>query len=186
MKYAIFRNNSGLYARRYVDDVSELKYFPYIREDRLPVLINRVGGYCSFAGEHEDNFVEIIEVSKGCMPLTREEMFPKNSPVFYYGWISPSGDTYACDFEDHRECAECLVKELMPEKHVLNAERELENMGWIKISRPVPYIPDNIDKQAVYFGNISKRITKAQIKTLFDLGFSEDYNVKSMIAFCYE
>ena len=87
VKYAIYRGEAGLYAKRYIDTMEGCRGLiggSSITPDRLPIVVNRAGGRCSFYPV-EDNFVEIVEVDENQDPLTREQKYPKNSPDFYFG-----------------------------------------------------------------------------------------------------
>lgn len=130
IKYAIYKGIVGLYAKEYFDKIDPELFerrgvlgWYNITPDCLPIVVNSVGGRCSFYPV-EDNFVEIIEVDENQEPLAREQQFPKNSPEFYFGWISPDGDTYNSGFEGHSRCADLLCKEMGIETY--SGERYLE------------------------------------------------------------
>lgn len=183
-KYAIYRNEWGLYAKHYFDNIYDVHEagLHYIKEEFLPVTVNRVGGYTSFSLEYDlkKGFVEIIEILAEEEPLTREQMYPQNSEKFKYGWIDRAGNTYACSFEDHYHAAEAICKELG--LNVYNPENELEKQGYIRISRPAPYTPDNMEQTCPYFisyaSTVGEYITKKQYEKLCELGFGEDPYVK--------
>lgn len=171
-KFAIYKTSVGLRAVYYADCKEHIKNFPYISTDNLPVLINMTGGYCPFILKYEKqrDFVKIIEVEKGQSPLTREQQFPKNSDLFYFGWISPSGDTYACDFEYHMDCAEAICKEMGFDTY--NASRTLEEKGWISVYRSAPYTPGEEKKQELFQADRTK-VTKKQYDKVAELGLFE-------------
>lgn len=167
MKYAIYKNRIGLRAVEYADTKEAIASLPYIKEEDLPVIINRMGGYTSFKIEYEINegFVEIIEVDEEADPLTREQMYPKNSPEFEYGWIDPDGNTYNTGYEGHSWAAEAICKELGVDTY--NPERKLEDLGWIKVTG---HYEDGVLKKDVLVGEKNDFfITKKQADTLFDL-----------------
>lgn len=181
-KYAIYKGSVGLYAKEYFDKIDPELFinrgvlgWRRIKEEDLPIVVNNAGGRCPFYPV-EDNFVEIIEVEEDEEPLTREQCFPKNSPEFEFGWISPEGDTYNTGFEGHYRAAIMICAELGYRDYL--AERQLEVKGWIKISRKPPYVPGIYKKQI--FVNDS-RITKKQADTLIDLGFSSDKYFKLLV-----
>lgn len=134
MEYAIYKNKIGLRAVEYADTKESVKSLPYIKESSLPVIINRMGGYTSFKLEYEkkDGFIEIIEIDDDKEPLTREQMYPKNSPEFEYGWIDTEGNTYNTGYEGHSWSSEPICKEVGIKTH--NPERKLEEMGWVKVT----------------------------------------------------
>lgn len=182
IKYAIYRGSVGLYAKEYFDEIDPEKFecrgvlgWRNITPDRLPIVVNSAGGRCSFYPV-EDNFVEIVEVEEDQEPLSREQMYPKNSPDFYYGWISPEGDTYNSGFEGHSNCADMVCEELGIQTY--SGERCLEERGWVKITRNAPYVPGS-DKRNVFVKDLY--LTKKQADTLFDIGMYEDDDVQFMI-----
>ena len=181
-KYAIYRTEFGLYAKHYFDNLHDVREagLRCIKEDSLPVTVNRVGGYTSFIPEYEKNFVEIIELLADEEPLTREQRYPKNSDKFKYGWIDRSGNTYTCSFEDHYVAAEAICRELG--LNVYNPEHELEKQGYVRISRPAPYTAENIGQSCPYFSmhasNVGKYISQKQYDKLCELGFGDTWEVK--------
>lgn len=178
-KYAIYRTPIGLYAKDYYDNVRDLRRdgLSYIRPDSLPVTVNRVGGYTSFIEEYDkkNGFVEIITVLEDEEPLTREQMYPKNSDKFKLGWIDRAGNTYACGFEEHRYAAEAICKELGFQCY--DYEKELEKKGWIKIYRPAPYTWENRDASEPYFNmrdsEVGEYISTKQYEKLCELGYGD-------------
>lgn len=182
-KYAIYKGSVGLYAKEYFDKIDPELFnargvlgWRRIKEEDLPIVVNIAGGRCPFYPV-EDNFIEIIEVEEEEEPLTREQCFPKNSPEFEFGWISPEGDTYNTGFEGHYLAAVMICAELGYED--LAEERQLEEKGWIKISRDVPYTYETLHKQHIYTHGL--RMTKKQADTLIDLGFSSDEDFKLLV-----
>lgn len=183
IKYAVYRGNVGLYAKEYFDKIDPDLFndrgvlgWHYIKEEDLPIVVNNAGGRCSFYPV-EDNFVEIIEVDEDKEPLTREQCFPKNSPEFEFGWISPEGDTYNTGFEGHYRAAVMICEELGYSGFL--HERELEEKGWIKISRDVPYTFENLHSKHIYTSDL--RMTKKQADILIDLGYSSDETFKFLV-----
>lgn len=176
MKYALYQTETGLRAVEYADTKEAIKQLPYIKESYLPVIINAMRGYTSFTPEYEKSrgFLKIIEVNKGTAPLTREQMYPKNAKLFVYGWIAPNGDTYATEYKEHYNSAVALCKELHLKTY--NAERTLEELGWVKITGSMM---DGTLKKAIYVNNFY--ITKKQADALFDLGLWEVGNVPAML-----
>lgn len=181
-KYAIYQGEIGKYSMLYIDNIHDFKRHgvlgnPYDIE--FPIVVNRNGGRHTFDLEYEKGFLEIKEVLEDEEPLTREEMFPKNSDNFVYGWIDRDGNTYACSFEGHYRAAEYLCKE--KGMKVYNEERALEEAGWIKISRKAPYTSDNKNSRCIYFNSWECRATQAQIDTLYDLGLDQDRHFQYLL-----
>lgn len=175
MKYAIYRGKVGLYAMEYYDKIDpevfkEMGILGWwnIREEDLPIVVNRMGGRCPFNPPGE-NFVEIIEVEADQEPLTREQCFPKNSPNFDFGWISPEGDTFHTGHEGHYQASKMLCQEYGLNEYY--PELELEEKGWVKIARKPPYTPDHHEK-FIFVKDLT--ITKKQADALVDLGYSSD------------
>lgn len=182
IKYAIYKSSVGLYAKEYFDKIDPELFtdrgvlgWQKIKEEDLPIVVNNAGGRCPFYPV-EDNFVKIIEVEEDQEPLTREQCFPKNSPEFEYGWISPEGDTYNTGFKGHYRAAIMICDELGYRGYL--GESQLEVKGWIKISRKPPYVPEIHNKQI--FANYLN-MTKKQADTLIDLGFSSDKDFKLLV-----
>lgn len=192
VKYAIYQGKVGKYALEYIDSLYDerLKYTlggSLVREENLPIVVNRVGGRHHFDPQYETGFLEVVELLEGEEPLTRQERFPKNSDKFVYGYIAPNGDTYACSFEQHIECAEAIAAELGL-KGGNFAEQILEKNGFIKVSRPAPYTPDNMNKRTVYASyEALKNLTEAQINVIVETGiYDEDRNTREMIDMFYK
>lgn len=60
-------------------------------------------------------------------------------------------------------------------------ESQLEEKGWIKISRDVPYTFETLHKRHIYTSGL--KVTKKQADTLIDLGFSSDEDFKMLVKF---
>jgi hypothetical protein len=176
VKYAIYKNKIGLRAVEYADTKEAIKDLPYIKESYLPVIINNMGGYTSFNMDYEKEygFIEIIEVEEDKEPLTREQRYPKNSPEFEYGWISPDGDTYNTGHEGHSRAADTICEELGFNSY--HGERELEEKGWIKVTASHN---NGVLEKAVYVKDLY--ITKKQADILFIMNLWDDRYVRSMI-----
>lgn len=171
MKYVIYKNKIGLRATEYADTEESIKHYPYIDAKNLPVIINSRGGYSSFHLEYEkeNGFLEIIEVDDEAEPLTREQMYPKNSPDFEYGWIDRDGNTYNTGHEGHSVSAYYLCKEYGLKDY--NYERVLEEAGWAKVTA---HWDEGVLKKDVFISSDDNFfITKKQADTLFDLGLWE-------------
>ena len=181
-KYAIYQGKVGKYSMLYVDNVYDFKRHhvlgnPYNTD--FPIVVNNYGGRHTFDEKYEEGFIEIKEVLEDEEPLTREEMYPKNSDAFVYGWIDREGNTYACSFESHYRAAEALCQEIGIKGW--NKEQALETAGWIKISRKPPYTPDTIGSQEIYYDLQHCKATQAQIDKLYDLGLENDRTLKYML-----
>lgn len=184
-KYAIYKTEHGLRAVEYYDNIYDIKRngLFYIKEDSLPVIVNNAGGYTSFDLKYEKNFLEIVKVLEDEYPLTREQMYPKNSDKFKYGWIDRAGNTYACGFEGHDRAAYYICEELKLSTY--NAERELEKLGYVRISRPAPYTYENRNEVAPYFdmrsSEVGNYISTKQYEKLCKLGFENYWAIKAWL-----
>lgn len=178
-KYAIYKTEYGLRASLYIDNYPDFKRNRIFGNPDFPMIVNRVGGHTSFILEYEEQrgFIGFKEVLEGKEPLTREEMFPKNSEKFLYGWIDLQGNTYTCSFENHHISAESICKELGFSSY--NSEKELEKRGWIKVSRKAPYTNENRNSRTVYSAKL--KFTKDQIKTIYKEKLDADKYVRWML-----
>jgi hypothetical protein len=167
-KWAIYKSKiNTLRAIEYYDKKDDLMIegLHYIPADSLPVIVNSVGGYSSFKRDFElkNGFQEIIKVHEGHYPLSREQMFPKNSPNFKYGWIDLEGNTYNTGHESHSLAADFICKELKYSSY--NSENTLEKLGWVKTTGS--WKNGKLEDSVYVEKNI---ITKKQADTLIDLG----------------
>jgi hypothetical protein len=185
VKYAIYQGKVGLYAKEYFDKIDPELFIDRgvlgwnrIKEEDLPIVVNSVGGRCSFYPV-EGNFKEIIEVEEDQEPLTREQCFPKNSPEFEFGWISPEGDTYNTGFEGHYRAAIMICAELGYKSYL--EESQLEEKGWIKITKDSLFSHRGSDMRRIYSTGL--KMTKKQADTLVDLGFSSNDDFKALLDF---
>ncbi len=176
VKWAIYQGKTGLRAVEYADTKKAIKDLPYIREEYLPVIINRNGGYTGFNIEYEkkNGFLNIIEINEDQEPLTREQMYPKNNSEFEYGWIDLDGNSYNTEHESHSRAADVICEELGLNSY--NGERELEKRGWIKVTGSWN---KGILEKAVYVEE--NKVTKRQADKLFDLGLDKVGYVESYI-----
>lgn len=180
-KYAIYQRKYGLYAKLYIDNFIDYHRHHIFGQPDFPMVINKVGGYCSFS-DKDESFLYIKEVLAGEEPLTREEMFPKNNDNFWYGWIDPQGNTYSCSFENHYDASEAICEEL--KFGSFRPERTLEEKGWLKVSRKAPYTPENINSRTIYSSTF--RLTKAQIDKIYELGLDNDQNIAWLLNECFD
>lgn len=183
MKYAIYKTSyGGFRSADYVDNLKDCRDYlfgPYIKEDRLPIIVNGAGGYTSF-DPNDPNFVEIIECSEDKEPLTLAQRYPKNSDSFEFGWIDLEGNTYACGHEGHWRSAECICKEFGYSSY--NGERTLEKLHWVKVTRDAR----SWGSRKAYPGD-GIYVTKKQADTLVDLGLhKEDPMVEGFIKYSEE
>lgn len=91
---------------------------------------------------------------------------PETSPVVKtkFGWLSPDGRMFHCDYGGHSALAAKIVGEIQlvddPEKH-------LEDLGWAKIFMGI----DPTRRYAVGMG-LNQKLTDRQVKMLESMGLS--------------
>lgn len=89
-----------------------------------------------------------------------------------YGWISPSGKYFHCEYQGHVDLADKICFGLVD---TVNAERYLEEHGWCKIYKPL--FSDEYD---VYVGG-NYVLTDAQIKTLIKMKLDKVKSISYML-----
>lgn len=89
-----------------------------------------------------------------------------------YGWISPEGRYFHCDYQGHIALADKICFGMTD---ALNSERYLEEHGWCKVFKPL-----GDRRYSVYVGD-KYTITDAQMKTLIDLGLDHAYGLSEML-----
>ena len=73
-----------------------------------------------------------------------------------YGFIDPDGNWYGCNYSDHMDLCRFVLKEDNPEEY-----------GWVKVYKSSFRDPDYYSRR--------KFLTEAQMKTLYDKGFTDIY-----------
>lgn len=112
--------------------------------------VNRCGGRHHFEKGKYDKVVEAEDWDH----LDYSYLIKPDSE---FGWISPNGDWYGCNYRDHVPVAEFYLKK---------SERELEKSGWVKV-----YF-DSWGRERHWFSD-KDIITDKQKITLSRLGFSD-------------
>lgn len=80
-------------------------------------LVNPAGGYHLYVPSPDDKIVE----AESFFDLDHSYLLDSDSE---YGWISPEGQFYGCDYHCHEDVAQYIFG--VP-------SNELEEMGWVKI-----------------------------------------------------
>ena len=122
-----------------------------------------------FFNEYEQKTIRISPAANEFAEKQAEER-KSNSK---YGWISPDGRFYQCEFEGHANLADKICFGMTD---TINPELYLEDHGWCKIYNPIA--GDN--KYAVYLGK-DYVLTKEQFNTLKRLGLENARNVSAML-----
>ena len=117
-------------------------------------LINRCGGHHSYTPNENDIICEV----ESWDDLDYSFLLKDESP---YGWIDRNGRYYGCDYEDHDDIAEYVLKK---------TSRQLETEGWIKVYRSFrggaeTYIDDKW----------SMLVSPEQLQTLIEKGLEDTY-----------
>ena len=103
-----------------------------------------------------------------------EEIKKKTDDDTLYGFISPDGRYFHCCFQGHSNLADNICFGFIDTN---NAERYLEEHGWIKIYNPL----SEKSVYDVYMGE-DGRITDEQMRTLIDMGLDKTAGVKTLLA----
>lgn len=120
-------------------------------------LVNQKGGFHDYTPKEDDIIYEV----KKYEDLPFRKYCIDNS--YKTGWLDRNGNFFGCSFMEHAFVAYyCFHRE----------EHELEDMGWVKISR------DLYEKNGLsYYHCCVLGLTDAQRKYLIDNGFDvEEYN----------
>ncbi len=91
-----------------------------------------------------------------------------------YGFISPNGKYYRCEFEGHHDLAYDICTYRYDIDINKDPERYLEEHNWCKIFRPFEYD----QRYAVY---VNDKLIKEQYEALQELGLENAKNVKDML-----
>lgn len=90
-----------------------------------------------------------------------------------YGFISPDGRYFHCDFQGHYNLASKICFGLI---ETSNPERYLEDHGWCKIYNPI----SSNSRYDIYVGE-NHVITDAQMKTLIHMGLDHTPSLSDML-----
>ena len=86
-----------------------------------------------------------------------------------YGWLSPDGRFFGCDYGGHSSLAHKIVGEV---EYVLNPERYLEDKGLAKILSGV----EGRGRYSIGMG-VGKKLTDSQIKVLQRMELDHSYGI---------
>lgn len=89
-----------------------------------------------------------------------------------YGWISPDGRYFHCEYQGHISLAERICFGMIETK---NAEKYLEDNGWCKIYKSL------LDRNYSVFVGGKHTITDAQMKTLIGLDLDNANHLSEML-----
>lgn len=102
------------------------------------------------------------------------DVYEKTSPDTKYGFISPEGRYYHCNYQGHNTLAYDICFGMVDTR---NPEQYLEEHGWCKIFKP---ISNGRHRYSVYVGG-KHTITDAQMKTLIKMGLKNAHGISSML-----
>ena len=115
--------------------------------------------------------IKTNEQSKKLAEEMKEERILKETSK--YGFISPYGDYYHCDYEGHYSLAKMIC---FGQYETNNPEKYLEEHGWCKIYNPC----NSRNRYAIYVGG-NYTITKEQYNKLKELGLEKADNLNDML-----
>lgn len=105
-----------------------------------------------------------------------EDVYEKTSPDTKYGFISPDGRYYHCNFQGHATLAHDICFGMIQTN---NPEQYLEEHGWCKIYKPL-LSGLGLGQYSVYVGG-KHTITDAQMQTLIKLGLEDAHDISNML-----
>lgn len=114
--------------------------------------------------------IEQYEEAKQIADECKEERYEKQHSK--YGFISPSGEYYSCQFEGHHHLAYEIC---FGQFETNNPERCLEEHGWCKIYRPL-----GSRQYDIYLAN-NYILTEAQFKVLQSLGLDNCRSISEFL-----
>lgn len=101
------------------------------------------------------------------VPVEREK------PAAKFGWLSPDGRFFGCDYGGHSRLADRIVGDI---QYVADPERHLEDLGWAKILSG-----SHSGKRYAIGMGLDKKLSDAQIKTLGRLELDDAYGISSLL-----
>lgn len=98
----------------------------------------------------------------------------------WFGWISPDGQTFPCDYHGHFDLAKKLAGTLgvHDDRPMRNPELLLEQHGWVKVTKD-PFGPAGKLRSAILASRMY--ITRTQARTLADLGFDQNHDYLDLV-----
>lgn len=90
-----------------------------------------------------------------------------------YGWISPQGKYYHCNYQGHSNLADRICFGM--EEDIINSDLYLEEHGWCKVFKS-----PGVKKYCVYVGG-NHVITDAQMRTLIKNGLDKAEGITEML-----
>jgi hypothetical protein len=116
----------------------------------------------------------VIKVTKDAIKLADETKKERElKATSKYGFISPDGKYYHCDFQGHVNLASNIC---FGQFETNNPERYLEEHGWCKIYNQ----PTSKNRYAVYVGG-NYTLTDRQFNKLKELGLEKADNIREML-----
>ena len=125
------------------------------------------------------NFHRINKTIYGTDPKAKTDRKPvdvpvtKEKPVSKYGWLSPDGRFFACDYGGHSYLADKIVGDI---QYVANPERHLEDIGWAKIMSG-----SGTGKTYAIGMGLEKKITDMQLKALQRMGLDDAFGLSVLL-----
>lgn len=125
------------------------------------------------------NFHKINEEIYGTEPPTENAHKPVNVPVREeppakkFGWLSPDGRFFGCDYGGHSNLASRIVGEI---HYISDPEQHLEGLGWAKI-----YSGTGTGERYSVCMGLGRKLTDHQLKTMQDMGLDRAYGISSFL-----
>lgn len=95
----------------------------------------------------------------------------------WFGWVSPDGQVFSCDYHGHWE----LAKKIAATYHIngaTNPESFLEQHGWVKVTKD-PFGPLSKLHSAILASRMY--ITRTQARVLAELGFGQNHDYLDLV-----
>lgn len=112
-----------------------------------------------FFGRINEEIYGIESISIKREPVKVKEIVPYGTK---YGWISPDGRYFHCEYSGHRSLADRIVGMI---EDVSDSEKHLENLGWAKISSSGGRF-----QYSIGMGH-GKKLTDGQVRTIDRMKF---------------
>ena len=129
-------------------------------------------------GLSDVNFFKINEEIYGTEPIESNHTpidvpVKKEKPETKFGWLSPDGRFFGCDYGGHSNLACKIVGDI---QYIANPERHLEDLGWAKILSG-----GGTGKRYAIGMGIDKRLTDAQLKILQRMKLDDAFGISYLL-----
>jgi len=147
-----------------------LDYYGSEKKDKLKGVA--FGSFLRTTKSHRQKIFKNVIAANLAKKIEEENDFKHNS---LFGFISPEGKYYHCDYQGHHELASRIC---FGQFETNNPEEQLISKGWCKIYNPI----DHSHRYAVYVDTIhGHTITNAQMNKLIELGLDKAKDISDML-----